>query len=72
MIMTEQEKPSADRRKVIGVLAVGAAAVLAATVTPLRVLTGKRRTTPAVQSTVTITPNPMAVQRTSKGAAHNG
>jgi hypothetical protein len=72
MIMEHNERPSASRRKFFGVLGLGAAAVAAAAVNPLRFITGRRNKQQSAQSSVTITPNPMAVQRTFKGTAHNG
>jgi len=72
MLMKHTEKSSADRRTFFGILGAGAAAAIAAAFNPLRLFAGRHTTTHPVRSSVTITPNPMAVQRTSKGAAHNG
>ncbi len=70
--MEQTEKSTAERRKFFGVLALGAAAVAAAALNPLRLFSGKNNKHQTAQSSVTITPNPMAVQRTLKGTAHNG
>jgi hypothetical protein len=66
-----QKAPASDRIKFIGTFAIGAAAMLAVTAIPFRRYMKKRNPT-TTHAQITITPNPMAVERTRKGAAHHG
>jgi hypothetical protein len=72
--MIPSEKTSPGRRKFFGALGLGAAAFVAAAKNPFSFLSTAKSVGGSADtaSGVTITPNPMAVQRTKKGAAHHG
>lgn len=71
--MIGSKKTSPERRKFFGMLALGAAAFIGAAKNPLALVAGARnRRRSDGTPVVTITPNPLAVERTRKGAAHHG
>jgi hypothetical protein len=70
--MSSSEKTSLGRRKFFGALALGAAGVVAAVSNPFSLFKRMNGGTSGAHAVVTITPNPMAVQRTKQGAAHHG
>ncbi|HLP16045.1 MAG TPA: hypothetical protein VK470_07295 [Bacteroidota bacterium] len=71
--MTSSEKTSLGRRRFFGAIGLGAAALVAVARNPFTMVFGQRRGAKRVGTTdVTISPNPMAVQRTKKGAAYHG
>jgi hypothetical protein len=72
-IMIPSETSSQGRRKFFAAFGLSALALAVAAVHPFSMLTGKVRGMKRSSSTaVPIVPNPMAVQRAQRGAAHHG
>ena len=72
MTMKKIAAVSVDRRKFFATLTIGALAAATGAINPLRLFTGKKNPLIPARPSVTITPNPMAVQRTIKDTTHNG